>query len=100
VTVNVGVECPSRSVGNETAELILALAFSGKPENVFDEIGRVQGQASGRDPLKASLMISKSVADDTHIWTFYLSCVPKKPVRRSRRHAQRIVGRERRERVS
>src|SRR2546426_585837 len=93
VTVNVGVEYPTRSIGNENAGLILALALSGKPEDVFDEIGRVRAQATGRDPLKGSLMISKSVADNAHIWTFYLSCVPKKPAHRSRRHAQQIVGR-------
>ena len=80
VTVNVGVEYPSRGVGNENAGLMLAIAFSEKPENVFDEAGRAEAQASGNNPMMNSLILNKSVEGRNHIWTFYLSCVPKKDV--------------------
>ena len=100
VTVNVGVEYFRRTSGNRDAALILAIAFSGKPEDVFDEVGRVKAEASGRDPMNSTLMISKSVADANRVWTFYLSCMPKKKALHYRRHAQQIVGRERRGRVS
>ena len=82
VTVNVGVTYPSRTVGNENAGLILAIAFSGKPENIFDEVGRAEAQASGRNPLKSSLLLSKSVETENRIWKFYLSCVPEKKQRK------------------
>ena len=82
VMVNVGVKYPSRGIGNKNAGIILAIAFSGKPENVFDEIGRAEAQDSGSNPMRNSLMLSKSVEGRNRIWTFYLSCVPKKKARR------------------
>ena len=82
VTVNVGVEYPSRTVGNENAGLRLAIAFSGKSENVFDEVGRAEAQASGSNSMKSSLLLSKSVETENRIWKFYLSCVPEKKQRK------------------
>lgn len=81
-TVNVGVEYPSRTVGNENAGLRLAIAFSGKPENIFDEVGHAEAQASGSNPMKGSLLLSKSMETANRIWKFYLSCVPEKKTRK------------------
>jgi hypothetical protein len=87
VTVNVGVAFPSRTVGNETAGLRLAIAFTGKPEDVFNEVGGAETSVSGRNPLKSSILISKRIKDEKFIWTFELSCTPEESLPSWMRHA-------------
>jgi hypothetical protein len=95
VAVNVGVEYPSRTAGNKDAGLRLAIAFTGKPEDVFHEVGGAETIVIGRNPLNNSIMVSQSIKDETRIWTFYLSCVPEKSLPKWRRRAQQVIRPER-----
>lgn len=88
VTVNVGVAFPSQTVGNKNAGLRLAIAFTGKPEDVFDEVGGAETSASGREPLKNSISLNKSVKNENLVWTFHLSCMPEQSLPKWRRRAQ------------
>jgi hypothetical protein len=81
ITVNVGVGYPSRTIDNKDAGIILAIAFSGRQEDVFYEVGGSQAQAGGSNSMRDSLTLSKSVRAGDRVWKFYLSCVPKKRTR-------------------
>ncbi|HLM62153.1 MAG TPA: hypothetical protein VK308_15220 [Pyrinomonadaceae bacterium] len=94
VTVNVGVAFPPKTVGNKNSGLRLALAFTGKAEDVFGEVENAETSIIGRNPLKNSVMLSKSIKDEKLIWTFYLSCMPEESLPKWMRHAQQINGRE------
>lgn len=100
VTVNVGVSYPSPTIGNKDAGLRLAIAFTGKPEDVFDEVGGAETSVSGRNSLKSSILLSKNIKDESRIWTFHLSCVPEKELPKWRRHAQQLIQPDRPQRAS
>jgi hypothetical protein len=73
VTVTVGVNYFQDIVGKGTRRVRLAIAFTGNPEDVFDELDRAEAEAF-YDKNWRGMSVSRSIQVDNRVYTFTLSC--------------------------
>ena len=73
VTVRVGVNYFNDIVGKGTRRIRLAIAFTGNPESVFDELDRAEAEGFYGKNWRG-MSVSRSIQVDNRIYTFTLSC--------------------------
>ncbi len=73
VIVNVGVQEVKGITKQDPKRLRVAISFEGKPENIFDELGRAQAETIYDHNWKW-LSVSKSIRIKRRIYTFSFGC--------------------------
>lgn len=81
VAVSVGVEYVKGMFKSEADRITLALAFSGKPEAVFDETDSAEAEAV-HDKYWKSLLVRKNIKVANRIYTFSFLCERERKVKK------------------
>jgi len=73
VNVSVGVEYDKSFFEGEPKTIRLAIAFAGKPEDVFDEVGRAEAETI-YDRHWRWLSVSKDIEVGSRVYTYSMGC--------------------------